>query len=144
MRRHEALIPLTHDHHHGLAQARRLRLAAKTDDEARLEAAKAFLRFFRDDTLAHFRDEEERVFPLAVEAPECRPTLERVVFEHLQIHALARVLQSDVDQDAARPPHMVRLADVLEGHIRFEEKVVFPLIERIAADVLSDLALVDP
>ena len=28
MKRHPALIPLSHDHHHALAAARRLRLAA--------------------------------------------------------------------------------------------------------------------
>ena len=31
-RRHETLIPLTHDHHHALAQAKRLHDVSKMED----------------------------------------------------------------------------------------------------------------
>jgi hypothetical protein len=33
-RRHDSLVPLSHDHHHALAQARRLERAASMDDES--------------------------------------------------------------------------------------------------------------
>lgn len=33
MRRHDALIPLTHDHHHALAQTRRMRTCAESGDD---------------------------------------------------------------------------------------------------------------
>ena len=47
MRRHQALAPLSHDHHHGLAQARRLRRAAdEADPERLLQVASDFVDFF--------------------------------------------------------------------------------------------------
>jgi hemerythrin-like domain-containing protein len=141
MRRHDALIPLSHDHHHALVQVRRLKLAAETGDEERMDAARAFLDFFREDTVDHFREEEEKVFPLGVDSPELRGTLSRVMFEHLRIHKLVLGLHEAVSNGAVDPDQMVQLASVLERHIRFEEKVVFPEIERVAADVLNAVVL---
>jgi hypothetical protein len=48
-KRHPNLIPLTHDHHHALAHARRLRVAAGGTREDRSEQAREFLYFFRTD-----------------------------------------------------------------------------------------------
>ena len=141
MRRHDALIPLSHDHHHALVQVRRLKSAADSSDESRMEAARAFLDFFRHDTLGHFRQEEEEVFPLGVDSPELRETLSQVMFEHLRIHKLVLDLKQEVDNDAVGRDRMLQLATVLEGHIRFEEKDVFPEIERVAADVLDEAVL---
>ena len=141
MRRHDALIPLSHDHHHALVQVRRLKSAVKADDESRMETARAFLDFFRTDTIDHFREEEEKVFPLGVDSPELQGTLCQVMLEHLRIHKLVLGLQEEVDGGAVSANQMLRLADSLEGHIRFEEKVVFPEIERVAADVLNAAVL---
>ena len=140
MRRHDALIPLSHDHHHALAQVRRLKSGAEADDGSRVETTRAFLDFFRDDTLDHFRQEEEKVFPLGVDSPELRADLERVMFEHLQIHRLVLSLQEETNEGAPSSGLMTRLAIALEAHIRFEEKVVFPGIERVAADRLDAAA----
>ncbi len=46
-RRNDALIPLTHDHHHALAQARRLRDASKLSDVTeRRNLANDFVNFY--------------------------------------------------------------------------------------------------
>jgi hypothetical protein len=59
MKRHPALIPLSHDHHAGLVQAVRLRRAATDGDaSARLAAARDFGEFFRNEERVHLRDEE--------------------------------------------------------------------------------------
>jgi hypothetical protein len=52
-------MPLTHDHHHALAHARRLRAAGDAGGEERLERARVFVEFFESDLLLHFREEEE-------------------------------------------------------------------------------------
>ena len=114
-----------------------LKLAAATDDESRMETARAFLDFFREDTLDHFREEEENVFPLGFDSPELRGTLGKVMFEHLRIHRMVGRLQEAVDNGAVSPGQMVPVATLLERHIRFEEKVVFPEIERVAAELLD-------
>src|SRR5688572_44742 len=108
MKRHEALIPLTHDHHHVLAKARGLRMAAERSDEVKRTDAQDFLAFFRAEGVQHFREEEEVIFPLIVHAPETRQTLERVMIEHLQIHALVRRLQTEVNSG-------IPASEILEG-----------------------------
>jgi iron-sulfur cluster repair protein YtfE (RIC family) len=128
-------MPLTHDHHHALAQVRRLRLAAAgADASALLSQAQAFLDFFRDDTVNHFREEEEVVFPLAAEDERAKELLTRVMAEHLQIHALASRLGSEVTRSRVTPESASELASALEAHIRFEEGKLFPLLEEVVAD----------
>jgi hypothetical protein len=57
MKRHPSLRKFSDDHHGGLVQARRLRLAAAEEGESPREAARAFLRFWREDTSLHFRED---------------------------------------------------------------------------------------
>ena len=61
-------MPLSHDHHHALVEARRLRCAAEGPGSS--TAASAFLRFFASETVGHFRAEEELLFPTVVDFPE--------------------------------------------------------------------------
>lgn len=141
MKRHSALIPLTHDHHHALTQVRKLRLAAKGTDDDRLGKAKQFLDFFHTDTLKHFREEEEVIFPFVADVAEAREALERVMIQHLQIHSLVHSLKGEVEEGISRPETLLRIAGRLEEHIRFEEKVVFPLIESIVGADLGSVTL---
>jgi iron-sulfur cluster repair protein YtfE (RIC family) len=133
-RRHDSLIPLTHDHHHALAQTRRLRSAAKDDGRELLGQSQAFLDFFHDDTVNHFREEEEVVFPLAVDDGRAKDLLARVMMEHLQIHALVSRLEVEVAESRVTPESASELATALEAHIRFEEGKLFPLLEEVVAD----------
>jgi quercetin dioxygenase-like cupin family protein/hemerythrin-like domain-containing protein len=135
MKRHRALIPLSHDHHHALVQARRLRRAAETDPAERREAAAAFLGFFARDTRTHFREEEERFFPLLVGAGEpVIALLARALLEHQRLHALAASLEAGLAAGDAPAATMRELAGTLEEHVRFEERTLFPLIEETASD----------
>jgi len=132
MKRHRALVPLSHDHHHALVEARRLaRAAAEPEPSA---AASAFLRFFADESVRHFREEEEQLFPLVVDFDEAREPLVRALLEHQRLHALARELEGCLGNDEAAAIVMGRLAALLEGHVRHEERVLFPLIERLVGD----------
>jgi hemerythrin-like domain-containing protein len=130
VKRSPSLIPLSHDHHHALVAARRLRLAADRDDAA-AEAA-AFARFFSEESVPHFREEEERLFPLVAFSDEARPLVVRALLEHQQLHALVRELSSG---ERAR---LHEAAELLEAHVRFEERELFPLIERLLGDRLAD------
>ncbi len=89
-RRHDTLIPLTHDHHHALAQARRLEEAAELEERPRLNAANDFLNFYFGRAVRHFHEEEELFFAPLVDEPEARDLVLRAVSDHLRIHALAR------------------------------------------------------
>jgi len=141
MKRHEALIPLTHDHHHALAAARRLEGSATADPTERASQAGAFLEFFEADTVAHFREEEEVIFPLVIDYPEAQPALTRVLLEHVQLHALVSRLRAEVAAGVVDPETPKLIASLLQNHIRHEEKLLFPLIESTAAAPLALVAL---
>jgi quercetin dioxygenase-like cupin family protein len=138
MKRHPALVPLSHDHHHGLVQARRLRAGAQTGDAR--AAARAFLRFFSDESVQHFREEEEQLFPLVAEAEEAREPLVRVLLEHQRLHALAGRLAAQAEAGAPDGELMAELGELLEQHIRYEERRLFPLIERLLPDLEGPVA----
>jgi len=133
VKRHPALVALSHDHHHGLVQASRLRRGAEAGDP--LTAARAFLRFFEQETVAHFREEEERLFPLVAALDEARDALTRALFEHQRIHALVARLDEQLDAGAPEAALMAELASLLEAHIRYEERELFPLIERLLPEL---------
>lgn len=132
MKRHPALVHLSHDHHHALVEARRLKRAATGPDRA--AAATAFAAFFAEVTVPHFREEEESLFPLAAWSDEARPHVVHALLDHQQLHALTARLR---EPSEALPGTMAALGDLLEQHVRREERELFPLLERIAADVLD-------
>ena len=132
MKRHATLIPLSHDHHHALVEARRLRRAADRDDDPGPVAA-AFADFFAAVSVPHFRDEEERLFPLVSSVDEARPLVVEALLDHQRLHALVAELRRSADVR----PAMRELGELLEAHVRREERELFPLIERLAADRLE-------
>ena len=130
MKRHRALIPLSHDHHHALVEARRLRRAAGGADAT--DASRAFLQFFADESIRHFREEEERLFPAVVDVEEAREPIVQALVEHQRLHALAAQLRALVEEGKDPSDVMRGLGALLEAHVRHEERVVFPLIEATA------------
>jgi hemerythrin-like domain-containing protein len=140
-RRHDGLIPLTHDHHHALAAARRLRSASENDLSERARETTAFIGFFRNDTVAHFREEEEQIFPLVVDSPEAREPLELLLLQHVRMHALVTRLETELADAGPTKETMAVLGDLLKEHIRFEEGTMFPLIENLAASELESVSL---
>lgn len=138
MRRHQALVPLSHDHHHALVQARRLVRAAGSEDAA--TAAGEFVRFFRADSVRHFREEEEHLFPLVADSEEARPLVVQALLEHQRLHALAARLEREpAEAEVAR-----ELGTLLQAHVRLEERELFPLIERLAEAELAGFELPRP
>jgi mannose-6-phosphate isomerase-like protein (cupin superfamily) len=131
MKRHRALVALSHDHHHALVAARRLRRAAEADADAAAAVA-SFISFFAAETAPHFREEEEWLFPLVAEVDDARPLLIQALLDHQRLRALVRRLEADIDLEA-----MIDTADLLEVHVRREERELFPLIERAAAAELE-------
>lgn len=130
MQRHPALRPLSHDHHHGLVEARRLQRAVDGERTSRNEAAVTFLRFYSSDTVRHFREEEEGLFPLLVDQPDpAGELLTRALLEHQRLHALADRLDRALAAGDPDPTLMRELGELLERHIRFEERTLFPFAE---------------
>jgi mannose-6-phosphate isomerase-like protein (cupin superfamily) len=122
---------LSHDHHHGLVLARRLRRAGSEDERRR--AAEAFVSFIEGEGGDHFREEEDLLFPLVVAPLDGSPELvERATLDHVHLRAAAvrlRRSQELPDAEALRA-----LGNRLEAHIRLEERDLFPLAERVVPE----------
>jgi len=133
VKRSPALIPLSHDHHHALVEARRLRRAADEPERA-ATAASAFLCLFRDETIRHFREEEELLFPLVVSFDDARELVTEALIQHQRLHAETMRLRQLIDTGDALTTAMCEVGRLLEAHVRLEERKLFPLIERLLAD----------
>ena len=140
-RRHESLIPLTHDHHHTLAQARKLKEAAGAGDAEVREVAGDFLHFYLGSALRHFHEEEELFFAPLVDHPEAGDLVLRAVGDHLRVHALARTVKRQLSSGDIDTGVLEQISQLLTEHVRFEEQELFPIVERlIPEESLVDLA----
>lgn len=120
-KRAEALQPLSRDHLVALLTAKALKEA---DDE---EAARArFLEFWDPHGAHHFRVEEEVLLPhWALFAEVDAEAVRRMLDEHLVIRREAlRLAAGEGDLEELR-----RLGRLLHDHVRFEERLLFPMIE---------------
>jgi hemerythrin-like domain-containing protein len=138
MKRSHALAPLSRDHHVGLVAAQKLgRATAETLASARED----FLAFWRSDGQRHFRIEEEVLLPRLVRHGEARhEAVVRVLIEHVDIREAALRLEED---NAPPVEDLHALGALLNGHIRHEERTLFPLIEKaLSEEELVDLAAV--
>ena len=131
VRRHPALVPLSEEHHHELAHARRLRRAASAEPKQRLAVASAYVDAFFTETVEHFRREEEILFPLYLRHAGSTPVLERNLREHMELHGLVRALRAEAAAGDIPPEALRRLGDLLHDHVRVEERELFEAIERI-------------
>lgn len=131
MKRSEQLKSLSHEHHHALFIAKRLR------DEGE-EAITAFAEFWRSEGELHFRIEEEILLPASgLGGPGEDADVARMLDEHLDIRR--RVRHSL--EGKPTPQELHDLGSALTDHVRFEERTLFPRIEVLLDEAaLDDLA----
>jgi hemerythrin superfamily protein len=147
MPRHPSLIPLSHDHREALALAFRLHhpappgpVTATTPASIPESRQRETLEFFARHLVYHFRAEEEVLFPALVArlgawAPE-RRLIDELLAQHRRLEALRdRIAAGD---DGAG---LIEFADVLEDHIRREERELFAHFEAIVPDVEEAMRL---
>jgi hemerythrin-like domain-containing protein len=136
MRRSEALKSLSRDHHHGLVAAQGLRRAAAAEASS---ARATFLEFWLEEGKHHFEVEESVLLPRVVRYVDAdHDAVTRVLTEHVELRRRALDLEAGAD-----PPLdlLQETGELLERHIRHEERVLFPLIERSLPDAaLTELA----
>jgi iron-sulfur cluster repair protein YtfE (RIC family) len=140
--RHWSLIPLSHDHHHGLALGLRCRkqalgrLKPMGTEGLRLRAGE-FCEFFDKQLMPHFRAEEEILFPLMREAvPQSAALLDELICEHQLLKRAA----GEIARGAGLSKALFDAGDILERHIRKEERELFPLYEAHIDEARAGLA----
>ncbi|HQT23674.1 MAG: hypothetical protein B7X86_05565 [Sphingobacteriales bacterium 17-39-43] len=140
MKRHEALIPLSRDHHGTLILARLLRSDAPPykglphDAEGKAEYA---LKHYREELLEHF-EQEEKMIPII---KGVNATLDSLLIcmkaEHQELHSLF----NSINQDQGLSTQLDVIGRALESHVRKEDRVIFPLIqESCTEELLNKLA----
>lgn len=126
LRRDPSLIPLSHDHHHGLVRVLMIRQAVSGGDGL-AEAAAATRAFFDSNLVPHFAAEEEALFTVLRRVGGVDDLIERLADEH-------RILRRMVAQLDASAPRLSAFADLLEAHIRCEERELFGRCQEILSD----------
>src|SRR5262245_22628180 len=121
MKRHAALKPLSHDHHHALWVALLLRRATV---ENAFAARRALLEFWDGDAQEHFHEEEELV---AASVGLGHPLGAALFADHERLRERIEA----VAVDPGVPLEELHALGVdLRDHVRFEERRLFPLLER--------------
>jgi iron-sulfur cluster repair protein YtfE (RIC family) len=133
MKRHEALVPLSHDHHEALLVALRLKkggpASSRDNWPSEAEAQRNALFLFVDrELLPHFLLEEDLLFPACnASTPDIQAIAQELALEHETMRILLNGIRtSDL------PPLKEKMKEfgvILEAHVRKEERSFFPLVE---------------
>ena len=120
IKRSAELSPLSREHHEGLLFAWKIRQGLQKDIEP--ERISKFTKWFWETDLQyHFEKEENILAPLLTERLELK---EQLLREHDEIRNLLIAAENDYSKETLQ-----KLSDVVNNHIRFEERVLFKYIE---------------
>lgn len=129
LKRHKALQPLSREHHHGLLLSWKIRSGfSKNVETKRIKTYADW--FFENHLIPHFKLEETHIFTILDEDHEL---VKRALADHRR---LKRLFTND--EDATKNLH--KIEEELEQHIRFEERSLFPEIQKAATE--EQLALI--
>jgi len=137
-RRHESLIPLSREHHYGLLVCLRIHRGIENHQADAIwlnERTEKVIRFFESDLEMHFKAEEEIVFPAMSGMEDSRATIDQLIDEHRTLEGLVQRMRKARDLQLA--PLLREFADLLEAHIRREERVLFPRYEEGVSSKLA-------
>lgn len=136
-KRHPSLLRLSHDHHHGLALALRCRKQAlgqikPMGAEGLRQRAREVLHLYATELNSHFCAEEEILFPeMRMRVPKSSHLIEDLTCHHEIIRRAVPRLEEGTELGKL----IFDLGDLLERHIRREERELFPLFEQHAEEL---------
>jgi len=139
MKRHEAIAPLSRDHHGTLLLAQLMKqhapayrgLPGNATDKAKYAQEQ-----FESHIRQHFQLEETMLEKVRHIHPLITSLAAEIKAEHLELTALFQSLATANDPGTV----MNKLAVKLEGHIRKEERILFPLLqEQCSEDILTEI-----
>ena len=140
LHRDSSLIPLSHQHQHGLALTVFIDrgLKAEPTREKGLELADKVARAAAAELLGHFRVEEEVLFPAVRPFLASGELLDELIAEHRVMEDLILRIAQATDEE--RIPILKRFGKVLHGHIRTEERQLFQEIQgRLSESQLQEI-----
>ncbi|HEY9176274.1 MAG TPA: hemerythrin domain-containing protein [Flavipsychrobacter sp.] len=127
IKRSSELVPLSRDHHSGLLLCWKIKTGLqKNVGTDRIANYVVF--YYQAHLKEHFRQEEEYVFPLL---DKDDPLIEKALSEHGELATLIAGLENAIPVE---PTSLEKLMNLLEAHIRYEERELFPYIEQKSGD----------
>ncbi len=123
IKRSEYLKPLSREHHHGLLACWKIRTGFKKNIS--IDRIKAFTDWFYENHLKeHFELEENYIFPILGTEHDL---VKKAITEHKRLRRL--FLDTTHIENS-----LSLIEEELEKHIRFEERVLFMEIDKIATE----------
>lgn len=136
-RRHDALIEFSRDHTLGLAVAKHLSESAEGSDRERHDAVREFLAAWGENLAVHFAQEEQFLLPVVSDEGHAG----RLRKEHAAVRACVELAEVLTHDQAIDPVWVRGFGKLLQEHIRWEERELFPTIEQSApAEALEGVA----
>lgn len=132
MKRNDHIVKLSRDHHASLLFCWKIRQGVKR--HAAWEKMIKYVNYFWDHHFAiHFKEEEKILF-----APLKDQAVEKAIDDHRKIRTLINNLNSSLAEN--RQEELSKLADTVDEHVRYEERVLFPHLElALTEDQLNDI-----
>lgn len=122
IKRNEHIVSLSKDHHLTLLFCWKIRNGLKF--EVRSDRIIKYVQYFWQHIMhPHFTEEETLLF-----APVKDEAVQRALDEHVQIAQQINALDADGDNAAEQ---LSALADMVDSHVRYEERELFPHLEKI-------------
>ena len=130
MKRNKGLHSLSHDHHHGLLLAQLIKKGSpRYPNLPKTTKGKVdyTLRFYNNELIRHFESEEHILFKIVYGRNwELDSLIDELKSEHKKIKSLVGELKESNEKEIC----LDKLGNLLEKHIRKEERKVFNLIEK--------------
>jgi hemerythrin-like domain-containing protein len=129
--RHEALQPLSRHHHHALFVALQAKRVGTEKSKLTVQGMKQEVEtFWVEGGNQHFQDEEEIVLPVYAKYQAIHhPEIIEMLLEHVKLRSyVQQILSTEAEADLI--PIMNEFGELLTTHVRREERVVFPMIEK--------------
>ncbi len=127
IKKSKAIQPLSREHHHSLLLCWKIRKGFSKEVEVR-RIKKYNDWFFENHIKPHFKIEEKYVFPVLGDEHEL---VKKALAEHRR---LSRLFENDEEVEKS----LSRIEEELEAHIRFEERVLFNEIQKVASEEQLD------
>src|SRR5688572_4171277 len=121
IKRHQALVSFSRDHHFGLLLVWKIRQGLAI--AIRPERITNYVLYAFDNDLRHHFSEEERL--IFCKLPPADPLRQQAENEHAAIYRLVEKLRSD----KANEELLTGFAQSLQDHIRFEERILFTYMQ---------------
>lgn len=129
MKRNKNLYPLSHQHHNGLMAVLLLEKGVKK--KADLKIMNDFILYCWDEELNHhFKAEEEQLNPDHLQLPQLQELYSRMLGEHMIIRGII----DSIKEGKESIEQIISFHTLLEDHIRFEERILFPFVEEHASE----------